>query len=56
MSFMTDEESLRKALMDYYGSGAYNGFPEMMGQVWEIEQMNEQELEALAAESGLRLF
>lgn len=49
MSFM----NARDALEDYYGTGAFNGFPAMMMEVIDVDSLSDEEVRERAEELGL---
>lgn len=56
MEITIDIDRLRRDLKDYYGTGAFGGFPAMMAQVWEIDRMSPQELVQEAIRAGFDIF
>lgn len=48
-------DRLRKDLMDYYGTAAFNGFPMAVVDLGKIERMSDEEIVRLAQEKGIAL-
>ena len=48
-----DPEDIRDELRDYYGTAAVSGFPMAAVQLFEVEDMDEDELRERAEELGL---
>ena len=48
-----DPDDLREELRDYYGTAAMAGFPAAAATLFDLEDMDEDELEKLAEEQGL---
>ncbi len=48
-----DVEEIRSELMDYYGTAMVNGFPMAVMNLSVLEDMSEDELRALAKETGV---
>lgn len=51
-----DVDRLRDDMEDYYGTGAFNGFPAMMGEVCRISRMSDEELVRKAMDDGIDLY
>ena len=52
--FPDPEEQLKDKLKDYYGTAAVNGFPMAVIELNEIDDLDEEELEELADQLGIR--
>ncbi|MBE6125638.1 MAG: hypothetical protein E7186_04845 [Erysipelotrichaceae bacterium] len=52
--FPDPEEQLKDRLKDYYGTAAVNGFPMAVIELNEIDDLDEEELEELADQLGIR--
>jgi len=50
---MKDEKELKEALESYYGTAAVNGFPAALSDLYELDEMSEEELEELAKQVGI---
>ena len=50
-----DIDKLRKDLIDFYGTAAYNGFPAAMMDVIDIENASPEKLVQLANRAGFSL-
>ena len=50
-----DIDKLRKDLIDFYGTAAYNGFPAAMMDVIDIENASPEKLVQLANRTGFPL-
>ena len=48
------EDQLKDRLKDYYGTAAVNGFPMAVIQLSEIDDLDEEQLEELADQLGIR--
>ena len=48
-----DVDKLKKALMDYYGPAAFNGFPMATYELGQIENASFKQLLKLAEEAGI---
>ena len=48
-----DTEDIRDELRDYYGTAAVSGFPMAAVQLFEVEDMDEDELRERAEELGI---
>lgn len=47
-----DIERLRKEMVDYYGTGAVSGMPAMITEVFDIEDMSDDEIVEKAKQEG----
>lgn len=56
MEIRINIDQLRNDLKDYYGTGAFNGFPAMMTEVWAIDRMSDQEVAQKAVDAGIDIF
>lgn len=52
--FPDPEDELKEKLKDYYGTAAVNGFPMAVIQLNEIDDLDEEELEELVDQLGIR--
>ncbi len=52
--FPDPQEQLKDRLKDYYGTAAVNGFPMAVIELNEIDDLDEEELEELADQLGIR--
>jgi len=50
-----DIDKLRRDLIDFYGTAAYNGFPAAMMDVIDVENVSPEKLIQLANRAGFRL-
>jgi predicted PhzF superfamily epimerase YddE/YHI9 len=48
-----DIEDIRDELIDYYGTAMMNGFPMAVMELSDIEDLSDEEVQALAEELGL---
>lgn len=48
------EDELKEKLKDYYGTAAVSGFPMAVIELNEIDDLDEEELEELADQLGIR--
>ena len=52
---LIDIDKLRKDLIDFYGTAAYNGFPTAMMDVIDVENASPEKLIQLANRAGFSL-
>lgn len=51
-----DIDKLRGDVEDYYGTGAFNGFPAMIGEAYKVRRMSDEEVAQKAADIGFNLY
>lgn len=56
MEKMIDVERLREKMIDYYGTGATAGMPEILMEIRDIEKMSDEEVVNKAKRLSFNLF